>query len=61
MKKIPLSTLLWLSYAIFIVYATTIPFNVIKSNAELKHNISVISWRPFLTIQTPMITFQRAI
>ena len=47
MRKIPLSTLLWLSYAIFIVYATTIPFNAIKSNAELSHNIRVISWRPF--------------
>ena len=47
MKKIPLSTLLWICYSVFIVYATTIPFNVIKSNAELKHNISIISWKPF--------------
>jgi glycopeptide antibiotics resistance protein len=47
MKKIRLSTLLWICYSIFVVYATTIPFNVIKSNAELKHNITVISWRPF--------------
>jgi glycopeptide antibiotics resistance protein len=47
MKKINLSTLLWICYSIFIVYATTIPFNVIKSNAELHHNINVISWKPF--------------
>lgn len=47
MKKIRLSTLLWLCYSIFIVYATTIPFNVIKSNVELRHNIKVISWKPF--------------
>jgi Predicted integral membrane protein len=47
MKKIPLSTLLWICYGVFIVYATTIPFNVVKSWAELHHNISVISWRPF--------------
>jgi glycopeptide antibiotics resistance protein len=46
MRKIRLSTLLWICYSIFIVYATTIPFNVIKSRAELKHNIGVISWRP---------------
>ena len=47
MRNFSLSTFLWICYSIFIVYATTIPFNVIKSNAELKHNISVISWRPF--------------
>ena len=47
MKRIRLSTLLWLWYSVFIVYATTIPFNVIKSKAELRHNIKVISWKPF--------------
>lgn len=47
MKKISLSTLLWSCYSIFIVYATTIPFNVITSKAELHHNVSIISWRPF--------------
>ena len=47
MKRIRLSTLLWLWYSVFIVYATTIPFNVIKSKAELQHNIKVISWKPF--------------
>ena len=47
MKKINLSTLLWICYSLFIVYATTIPFNVITSKAELRHNISVISWKPF--------------
>ena len=46
-KKISLATLLWICYSIFIVYATTIPFNMIRSKAELSHNIHVISWKPF--------------
>ena len=47
MKKISLPAFLWIVYSIFIVYATTIPFNVIRSGAQLAHNVRVISWKPF--------------
>jgi VanZ family protein len=43
---------LWVVSAIFVVYATTIPFHFTKSGAEVRANLARVSLNPFLSPET---------